>query len=125
MVSKTKLDFIDAVTVKIRYYDDGPTGKYRSWEIPLREAKDITRWWAECELQVDSRREATREQRFGSVLVSVISAAQIFVRGCDSRGRGATTGYQLPPDAVTDLCTWIAEHDTPSASMSDVTAIPR
>jgi hypothetical protein len=38
MVSKTKLDFIDAVTVEIRYYDDGSTGKYRSWEIPLRDA---------------------------------------------------------------------------------------
>ena len=121
MVSKTRLNFVDAVTVEIRYYDDGPTGKYRSWEIPVHEAKDIARWWAECELQVDSRREATRERRFGSVLVSVISAAQIFVRGCDARGRGATTGFQFPPDAVTDLCTWIGEHHIPSASTSDVT----
>ena len=122
MTSKTETEvvFLDASTLEVRYYDDGRPGKYRCWKIPTHEARDIVRWWSECGAQLKSGGDAEEKGRFGSVVIGLLSATLIYVRGCDQLGRPAITGYQLPRDAVAILHDWLAERDLAMVATSDL-----
>ena len=81
---------------------------------------NLARWWAESGSEIEPGRKGSVEQRFGSVVISLLSATQIYARGCDQLGRPPITGYQLPRDAVAHLSDWVAERDTATVATSDM-----
>ena len=103
MNDNTEVIPLDADTLEVRHYDDGRPGKYRCWQIPLHEARDIARWWAETGSRAAADRPPRDAQRIGSIRVSFLSANQVYALGCDERGWSKITGYQLPRDAVVFL----------------------
>lgn len=118
MNDKTEVIPLNTDTLEVRYYDDGRPGKYRCWKIPLREVRDIARWWIETGSRVGADRPLPDAQRVGSVLVSFLSANHVYALGCDERGWSKITGYQLPRDAVAFLGAWLDQdpaRKTPAA----------
>lgn len=110
MNENTEVLPLDAVTLEVRYYDDGRPGRYRCWTIPLHEARDIARWWAKTGPHAGAARPPRDAQRVGSVLVSFTSATHVYAVGCDKLGRPNITGYQLPQAAVGFLGAWLDQH---------------
>ena len=86
MNDNTEVIPLDADTLEVRYYDAGRPGTYRCWKIPLHEARDIARWWAETGSRVGADRPPRDAQRVGSILVSFLSGNQVYALGCDERG---------------------------------------
>ncbi|MDA2930684.1 hypothetical protein MYX84_12190 [Acidobacteria bacterium AH-259-O06] len=120
MTDKTEIIQVDEHVVEVCYFDEGRPGKYRCWKIPLHEARDIAQWWAESGSEIEPGRKASVEQRFRSVLISLLGATEIYARGCDQLGRPAITGYLLPRDAVDRLSERLAERDAATVATSDV-----
>ena len=118
MNDNTEVIPLDADTLEVRHYDAGRPGKYRCWKIPLHEARDIARWWAETGSRAGADRPPRDAQRVGSILVSFLSANQVYALGCDERGWSNITGYQLPRDAVVFLGAWL-DQDEGGAGMEE------
>ena len=113
MNDNTEVIPLDADTLEVRYYDAGRPGTYRCWKIPLHEARDLVRWWAETGARVGAARLPRDAQRVGSILVSFLSVNQVYALGCDERGWPRITGYQLPRDAVAFLDAWLLRNADP------------
>ena len=116
MNDNTEVIPLDADTLEVRHYDDGRPGKYRCWRIPLHEARDIARWWAETGSRAAADRPPRDPQRIGSIRVSFLSVNQVYALGCDERGWSKITGYQLPRDAVVFLGAWLLRNAGPFTS---------
>lgn len=94
--------------VEVRYFDEGRTGRCRIWRIPLSEAADIADWWTKTGSDIEDFRRPSTEERYGNVLICVLSATQVYARRCDQLDRPNQTGYQLPREAVRCLGKWFA-----------------
>ena len=120
-MDKTEVIQVDEHVVEVRYSDERKSGRCRIWPIPLPEARDIAQWWAEKGSRIEQFHRPSAEERYGSVFVCVLSATQVYARGCDKLGRPNWVGYQLPREAVACLCDWLIERDAPTVDTSEVT----
>ena len=87
MTDKTEIIQVDKHVVAVCYFDEGITRPGRIWRIPLSEAEDIAGWWVKTGSHFEDFRRPSIDQRYGSVPICVLSATQVYARGCDKRDR--------------------------------------
>lgn len=95
--------------LEVRYYD-GPE-RSRRWLLPNEIAEDLARWWAEQGCTQAPQGGLLPMQRFGRILVSLLSHTQIYCRASKMLGRPNATGYQFPRAVVEALATYVRRHE--------------
>ena len=93
--------------LEIRYYDVAET--YRCWLLPREDAQDLVRWWVEQRANQTPRSGVSPQQRFGRILVSLLSRTQVDCRGSNPLGGPNVTGYPFPRAVLETLALHFGE----------------
>lgn len=105
-----KIERIDSGMIGICYFDDPKRSSYLRWEIPLNEAYSLAKWWAIEGSQIRKKQLPVRDEKFGSVLISMFTCAgSVNAKGLTKYGKSKMLGYSLPRTVVKNLSVWLQD----------------
>lgn len=99
--------------LELRYFGSSQEGSYRSWKMLLREAEDLRSWWQSEGSHFGDGESPIRDQRSGSVLVSMFVPTLVEVRMLDAWGKPKTVGCALPREVLEHLASYLDRQASP------------